>query len=278
MDEKVQSVALSNGVQNEGMCAIIVETGFVLLDQTLEQKRQGQSGDVMKRLLPLAVIAAGFTAFFAIGGHEYLSFEMLAENREQLLRWYADNQILAVAVFWLLYVAAVAFSLPGAAVLTLVGGFMFGTWLAALFVVTSATVGAIGIFLAARYALHDTMEKKAGSWVRKFEAGFNEDALSYMLVLRLVPIFPFWLVNLVPALLGVPLRTYVIGTFFGIIPGSWVYCSVGNGLGALFDRGEMPNLGIIFEPQILTPIIGLAVLSLIPVFYKRLKKTKGEGS
>lgn len=229
-----------------------------------------------RKLIPLAVILGGFTTFFVLGGQDYLSFGALAENREQLLRFYQDNQGLAVLVFWVLYVLAVAFSLPGATVLTLVGGFMFGTWLATLYVVTAATAGAVGIFLAARYALRETMQEKAGKWIGRFEQGFRENALSYLLVLRLVPIFPFWLVNLVPALLGVPARTYIIGTLVGIIPGSWVYCSVGNGLGAILDRGETPNLLIVFEPQILTPIVGLAVLSLVPIIYKRLKRGKGD--
>jgi uncharacterized membrane protein YdjX (TVP38/TMEM64 family) len=101
------------------------------------------------------------------------------------------------------------------------------------------------------------------------EAGFAENALSYLLVLRLIPIFPFWLVNLVPAFLGVGLGTYVLGTFFGIIPGSFVYASVGNGLGAVFDAGETPNVGIIFEPSILVPIVGLAVLALLPVAHRK---------
>ncbi len=106
------------------------------------------------------------------------------------------------------------------------------------------------------------------------EAGFNENALSYMFVLRLVPLFPFWLVNLVPAFLGVRLQTYAIGTFFGIMPGSLVYASVGNGLGAVFEQGGTPDLGIIFTPEILGPILGLAALSLIPVIYKRIKSRK----
>jgi len=108
------------------------------------------------------------------------------------------------------------------------------------------------------------------------ERGFQENALSYLLVLRLVPIFPFWVVNLVPALLGVPARTFVIGTFFGIIPGTAVYSSVGNGLGAVFDSGGRPDLGIIFEPQVFAPLVALAALSLVPVIYKRVKARQGK--
>jgi uncharacterized membrane protein YdjX (TVP38/TMEM64 family) len=108
------------------------------------------------------------------------------------------------------------------------------------------------------------------------EEGFRQDALSYLLVLRLIPIFPFWLVNIVPAFLGVPLGTYVLGTFVGIIPGSFVYASVGNGLGAVFDAGGTPDLGIIFEPAILLPIVGLAVLALLPIAYRRFKARRRE--
>ena len=95
--------------------------------------------------------------------------------------------------------------------------------------------------------------------------------MSYLLFLRLVPVFPFWLVNLVPAFLGVPLRTYALGTLIGIVPGSAVYCSVGNGLGAVFDAGGRPDLGIIFKPEILGPIVALAALSLVPILYKKFK-------
>jgi uncharacterized membrane protein YdjX (TVP38/TMEM64 family) len=112
--------------------------------------------------------------------------------------------------------------------------------------------------------------------MRRMEEGFRADALSYLLVLRLIPIFPFWLVNIVPAFLGVPLRTYVLGTLIGIIPGSFVYASVGNGLGAVFDAGQTPDLGIVFEPAILLPIVGLAVLALLPVAYRKSKARRKE--
>jgi len=160
---------------------------------------------------------------------------------------------------------------PGAVWATLAGGFVFGTAVGGIYVITGATLGATAIFLIARYALADMLRRKAGAAIRKMEAGFNENALSYMFVLRLVPLFPFWLVNLVPAFLGVPLRTYVIGTFFGIMPGSLVYVSVGAGLGSVFEQGGSPDLGIIFTPEVLLPILGLAALSLVPVFYKRFK-------
>jgi len=224
------------------------------------------------RLIPLAVIVAGLVAFFAIGGGEYLSFQALKMHREDLLAWRDANMVVAIATFMVVYAVAVAFSLPGAVWLTLGGAFLFGTWAATVMIVIAATVGATAVFLVARYALGDFLRARAGPAMKKMEDGFRDNALSYLLVLRLVPLFPFWLVNLVPAFLGVSLGTYVIGTFLGIIPGTFVYCLVGNGLGAVFDVGGEPNLSIIFEPQILAPIVGLAVLSLIPIVYKRLKR------
>ena len=223
------------------------------------------------RLLPLLVLAAGIVAFFMFGGNEYLSFDALSRNRQELLQWTEENQSLAMLFFVLGYAVVVAFSLPGATWMTLAGGFLFGTLVSTMLVVGAATVGAIAIFLIARYALADYFHAKMGASVRKMEAGFQANALSYLLFLRLVPVFPFWLVNLVPAFLGVPLRTYIIGTLVGIIPGSAVYCSVGNGLGAVFDAGGTPNLGIIFQPEILGPVIALALLSLVPILYKRFK-------
>jgi len=222
-------------------------------------------------ILPLLIIAGGFIAFFVFGGADYLSFDTLRDNRQAILDWTQDHYILAIAGFILAYHVAVMFSLPGAVWLSLSGGFLFGTFEATVYIVLGATAGAIGIFLLARYAFYDFFHAKVGKSLNRMEKGFQEDALSYMLVLRLVPLFPFWLVNLVPALLGVKLRTYAIGTFFGIIPGAFVYASVGSGLGVVFDEGKTPDLSIIFSPQILTPIIGLAALAMIPVIYKKIK-------
>lgn len=228
----------------------------------------------LARVWPLAVIVLGVAAFFGLGWDQYLSFESLSEHRQTLLQWTSDNTVLAITLFIIGYAVVVAFSLPGATWMTLGGGFVFGTVLATGIVVFAATLGAVAIFLIARYALADFFREKMGSAGERMEAGFKENALSYLLFLRLVPVFPFWLVNLVPAFLGVPLRTYAIGTFVGIIPGSAVFCSVGNGLGAVFDAGGTPDLGIIFQPEILGPIVALAVLSLVPIVYKKIKTSK----
>ena len=257
-------------------CISNILKGMVLMssESEIQQVEAGQSKSVASRLVPILVIAVvvGLIIYFDLD--DYLSFEALRENRQFLLEWYANNTVLMALAFCALYITVVTLSLPGATSMTLAGGFIFGTVEGTLYVVSSATIGAILIFLIARYSLADFFRSRSGPFLHKMEDGFQKNALSYLLVLRLVPLFPFWVVNLVPALLGVKTRIFAIGTFFGIIPGSAVYCSVGSGLGAVFDAGTEPDLGIILKPEILTPIIALAVLSLVPVFYKAVKSGK----
>ncbi|PCJ70403.1 MAG: hypothetical protein COA62_07350 [Rhodobiaceae bacterium] len=226
------------------------------------------------RLWPLAVLIAGAIAFFGFGINDYITLDALRDNREALQTLVSENLLRAALVYIVIYAVLVAFSVPGALIATLTGGFLFGTLYGGLYTVVGATIGATIVFLAAKTALGDLLRAKAGPGIRKMEEGFKKNAFSYLMVLRLVPLFPFFLVNLAPAFLGVPLRTYVIATFFGIIPGTFVFASVGNGLGAVFDSGQDPNLGIIFQPEVLFPILGLAALSLVPVIYQRISKNK----
>jgi len=220
------------------------------------------------------VLIAGLVAFFVFDLNTYVSIDSIRSNREALSEFVARNGFLAAFLFGAIYAVVVAFSLPGGAVMTITGGLLFGWLGGGLIVVVGATIGATALFLIARTAIGGFLEAKAGPFLQKMEAGFRENALSYLLVLRLIPLFPFWLVNLVPAFLGVSTTTYIAATFFGIIPGTFVYASVGNGLGALFDAGDDPDLGIIFEPQFLAPLIGLAVLAIIPVVYKKYQNRK----
>ena len=226
----------------------------------------GESG--LRRWLPLVVVGVVFLVVIAFDLHRYFGFEALREHRQALLELVARAPVGTALAFVAAYALATAISVPGAFVFTLAGGFLFGTWLGGLLSVTGATLGAIAIFLIAKTSIGAVLHDKAGPWLTRMEAGFAENAWNYLLVLRLVPIFPFWLVNLVPALLGVPLATYAITTFIGIIPGGFVYASVGNGLGAVFEQGGEPDLGIISEPEIILPILGLALLALIPVAYR----------
>ena len=229
---------------------------------------------LLRRVLPIAVLIAGFVTFFALDLDRFVSLGALKENRETLRMLVSENGVVAILAFAAIYAVVIAFSLPGGAIMTLTGGFLFGWLGGGLVVVMGATIGATALFLIARTALGDVLRAKAGPFMSKMEDGFRQNALSYLLVLRLIPLFPFWLVNLVPAFLGVSTTTYIVGTFVGIIPGTFVYASVGNGLGALIDAGQDPDLGIIFRPEILGPLIGLAVLALLPVIYKRIQARK----
>ncbi|HKF72668.1 MAG TPA: TVP38/TMEM64 family protein [Stellaceae bacterium] len=226
----------------------------------------------IKRWLPLAVLVAAGIAAWLSGAHRYVSFHALEAHREWILAQVAALGVWAPLAFIALYATVAALSIPGATIMTLSGGFLFGTVLGTLFNVLGATIGATLVFLVARSAFGEVLHRRAGPFLKKVEEGFRRDAVSYLLVLRLVPLFPFWLVNLVPALFGMSLGAYVLCTFFGILPGAVVYTSVGGGLGEFLDRGEKPDLHLVFQRHILLPLIGLGLLALVPVAYKRWKR------
>lgn len=226
------------------------------------------------RLVPVLVLVAGLAAFFALGLDDYLSLDALKANRQVLAAWVSEAGALAYVAYAAAYAAVIAFSVPAGAMMTITGGFLFGPWLGGALTVIAATIGATALFLAARYAFADLLRQRAGSAIKKMEAGFKENALSYMLFLRLIPAFPFVLVNLVPAFLGVRLGTYMLGTAIGIIPGTLVYASLGDGFSAIVEAGGDIDLGIIFQPRFLLPVLGLAVLALLPVLYRKLKRRR----
>jgi uncharacterized membrane protein YdjX (TVP38/TMEM64 family) len=229
------------------------------------------------RIVPIAVLAAGLVLFVALDLDRYVSLDGLRGHRSELTDWVARNGVAAGVVFAAAYAIAVACSIPGGALLTIAGGFLFGPYAATAYVVCGATLGATALFLAARFALTGFLKGRVGGALAKMAAGFNENPLSYLLILRLVPLFPFWLVNIVPALLGVRTSTYVIGTFFGIIPGTFVFALVGDGAGAVLDAGKDLDLDIIYKPRFVAPIIGLAVLATVPIAYRRLRSRRRRG-
>lgn len=231
----------------------------------------------VKRFAPIAVILIALAAFFALGGPKYVSIDALRDNRETLTAFVAANFPLAILGFIALYAALVAISFPGASLLSIFGGFLFGTLIGGSAITVGATIGALGIFLAARYAIGDALSKKAGPYMQKFEKGLKENELSYLFILRLIPAFPFFIVNIVPGLFDVKVRNYLLSTFFGIIPGCFVYASVGAGIGAIFDAGEEVKLGgLMTQPKILFPILGLIALSTLPILYKKFKGSPAE--
>lgn len=206
--------------------------------------------------------------------YRYLSFENLKVHRIILIRWAHQHFLQAISYFMAIYTLSVAISVPGAAFLTLVAGFLFGPLPGIIAVIISATLGSFIVFMAVDLALREWVSKKTALWTQVMEKGFQDNAFSYLLFLRLVPLFPFWLVNIMSALLGVSKKTFVSATILGIIPGTFVYVMIGNGLGHLFDVNETPNLRIVFDPLVLIPLLLLAFLSLVPVIYKYVKDRK----
>jgi len=229
---------------------------------------------MLRRLLPVAILLLGLALFLLFGLERYFSFEMLSRHHAELAAWVAAHVALAALIYVLFYALAVAFSLPIAVVITPVGGFLFGVWLGALLSMIGATLGSVALFLAARTAFRDLFRARAGATLARLEDGFRRDSFNYLLFLRLVPVFPFWLVNIVPALLGMQLGPYTLATLIGIVPGAVIYAGIGASFGTLIERGERPDFGVIFEWHILLPLLGLAALSLLPVLYTRLRGGK----
>lgn len=226
------------------------------------------------RLWPLAVILGALALAYALGLQRTLSFEALAEHRAALAGFVADRPVVAPLLYVLAYVLVVGFSLPGGAVMTLAGGFLFGPWLGAAAAVLGATLGACAIFLAARHALAETLARRAGPLMGKLREGLARDGFWYLLSLRLLPVVPFWLANLAPALAGMRLAPYAAATFLGIIPATAVFAGIGAGLGQVFEAGGRPDLSVILSPGILLPLLGLAALSLLGAWWRRRRAAR----
>ena len=257
-----------------------------------EKSPSKQSGN--RRFWPLIALIAVGIFVYAMGWHRYLSFEQLAANREAVTGMVADHFWSSLLVYALLYGVVVALSLPVGAFLTILGGFLFGPILGGTATVISATAGALLIFFIARTSLGEALAEQAGPWLEKLREGFKDHALNYLLFLRLVPLFPFWLVNIAPALLGVKTSIYLIGTFLGIIPATYAFSYVGAGLGSIIDaqgkahdacvaksmaEGVTPSCQFSFDPgDLITPELiiaftALGIVALIPVALKKFRKS-----
>lgn len=229
----------------------------------------------MKRFWPLALLLAGLALAWASGATHWLSWEALAANRAWLAETVAARPAASAMAFLALYALVVAFSLPVAVWLTLAGGFLFGQWLGTALVVAGATAGACLLFLAARHALAESLAQKAGPLLAKVRQGLESGGFWYLLSLRLLPVVPFWLANLAPAAAGMRFTPFALATLVGIIPGSAVFSGIGAGLGEVFASGGRPDLKVIFSPQILLPLLGLAALSLLGAWWRGRKTAHG---
>lgn len=229
----------------------------------------------LRRLWPLAALALATGLFFGFGLDNYVDLAVLREHRAALQEFVADRAVLAALAYIGAYIVVTAVSCPAASLLTLCGGFLFGVVGASVYTVIGATIGATLVFMAAKSSLGEPLRRRTGGFLRRMENGFAENALSYTLVLRLIPVFPFWAVNLAPAFLGVSLRTYVLGTFLGIIPGTCIYALAGAGIGGILDNGGEPGLSDLLTPPVIGGLAGLVILSLLPVVYKWVRARKG---
>jgi len=227
---------------------------------------------LMQRVLPLAIVFIALGAFFALGGPEYVNLDYLKDKRGDLTEYVQNNFLIAFVGFIAAYITLVSISVPGSGLLSIFGGFLFGTFTGAFGIVIGATIGACIIFLIVRNAIGENLAEKMGPYMKKFEDGLTKNELSYLFILRLVPIFPFFVVNVVPALFKVKFRNYAMTTFLGIIPASLVFASIGDGASAIFEQGGELNLsGVMTEPRVLFPVIGLVVLAMIPIVYNKFK-------
>ena len=255
---------------------------------------KGAQNSGRSRMWPLVALGALAAFVYLMGWHRYLSFEQLVTHREALTRTVADHFWLSLALFTLVYAVVVSLSLPVGSFFTILGGFLFGALAGGTATIIGATAGAMLIFFIARSSLGAALAQKAGPWVEKLRGGFRDHALNYMLFLRLVPVFPLWMVNIAPAVLGVNTTTYFIGTLIGIIPATYAFSYVGAGLGSVIDaqgraydaclklaagKGGEPHCTISLNPgdlvtfELILAFVALGFVALIPVALKKFKKS-----
>ena len=241
----------------------------------MEDIRQTGKKPLLRHAPLAAILVAAVVGYFTLG--DYLSFDTLRDNREALLAFRDANYLGLALAFIAVYILIVAFSLPGAAVASVTGGFLFGLVLGTTFNVIAATIGACAIFLAARWGLGRTLSAKfetSEGTLQKINKGLHENEISVLFLMRLVPVVPFFVANLLPALVGVKFINFLVTTALGIIPGAIVYTWVGVGLGEVFDRGGTPDLSLLWEPQVIGPILGLCVLAALPILIKTIRGRK----
>ena len=245
-------------------------------------------------MLPLVILVMLAAGAYASGLHHLVSLERIAEHRDWLMSYVRDHLFTALGLYMLVYISVVALSLPGGLVLTLIGGFLFGGLIGGTATVIAATTGAVLVFEIVQTSIGDALAKRAGPWLSRLSDGFRRDAFHYMMFLRLVPVFPFWLINIAPALLNVSRPVYIITTILGIIPATYAFATLGAGLDSvivkqrmLYDacvmKNGLENCTFSIDPralvtrELLVACAALGVVALIPLAVKRWAgRGKGE--
>ncbi len=271
-------------------------TGGASGENTAGEGGRPPGGQRLLRFLPLIIVALGAAAVFATGTHKLLKFEALVDHHERLQALVEDHRSKALLAYMGIYIAAVTLSIPGAVFLTILGGFLFGWLVGGAAASVAATVGATGVFLIARTSIGDALVSRAGRRIRALAEGFRADAFSYLLFLRFLPLVPFWITNLASALFGVPLKTFVLATQIGLIPGTYAFAVAGSSLGGVLDAheevraaclaaGQHPckldfSIKSLITPQFIAAFVVLGILALVPVLVKRFygHRLKGLGN
>ncbi len=227
-----------------------------------------------RRFWPVILLALAAAIFLAFDFRSYINLDAVRENRAQLLTLVDRHWLASFFGFFALYALLVVLSLPIASIMTVAGGFLFGVTVGGVASVVAETLGACIVFLVAQSAFGSLIKARAGSWMDRLEAGFQENALYYMLTLRLIPIFPAFIINLVAPFVGVSFRVYTIATLLGILPSCIIFASFGAGLGAIFDADVPVSLENVLTPTMVFALTGLGLLMLLPVFFKAWKKRR----
>ncbi|WP_199200428.1 TVP38/TMEM64 family protein [Alkalicaulis satelles] len=230
-----------------------------------------------RRLAPLGVLALALGVFLLAGGGQYLDPDRARALLEALDGWVSDNLLLAILAYGAFYALAVSISVPGAVWFTIGAGFLFGPYLGTGVAVVSSTIGATIIFLAARYALADWVRARFPQYISKLQDGFSRDAFTYVLILRLIPVLPFFGINLATALLNVPLRAYVLATLIGVIPAAYVFATLGGTLSRVAEEG-IPSFWSLLTIEVIVAIAAFAALALAPMALRRLRRSPEQAS
>lgn len=223
---------------------------------------------ILLRLIPVVIILGAIVAFFALGLNRYFNVEALRAHESTLRAFVNTRPAVATIAFVIAYAVIVAVSLPGSTVMTLAGGLVFGLWMGAILSIVAATLGAIGLFILARFVAGETLRQRAGPFVARMAEGFKRNAFSYLLFLRLVPLFPFWAVNLVAAVVGMPLRTFALATLIGIVPGTIAFAAIGDGLGLAVGADTEVT------PMTIGLRVGFALLAFVPLVVQWIRRKR----
>lgn len=237
--------------------------------ETITGESEPAGPPLVLRIAPLLVLAAGLALAYGLGWHRYVTLGWLADQREVLLGMVAQHPLRAAALFFAVYAIVVALSVPAASVLTIFAGFLFG-WLAGgIIVVIAATIGSCLLFAGARTVFGDVLRRRAGPFLKRFSEGFSRNAFSYLLVLRLAPMFPFFVVNIAPAFFAVSLRTFALATLVGIIPGTfaytWLGCGFEEAIGDAAEQGRSLQLSDFLTPKLTVAFMALALIAALPL-------------